>query len=141
MHSPERIQRGPVLVLAPVGRDTSVICAMLREADIQGCPQSSLPELVDNLDEAAAAVIAEEALVHEHRGALAQWIARQPPWSDFPFVLLTLRASHNGQALADLIELLGNVTVLERPLAATSLKSTVRAAVRGRARQRQAEHT
>jgi signal transduction histidine kinase len=140
MHSPERIQRGPVLVLAPVGRDTSVICAMLREADIQGCPQSSLPELVDNLDEAAAAVIAEEALVHEHRGALAQWITRQPPWSDFPFVLLTLRASHNGQALADLIELLGNVTVLERPLAATSLKSTVRAAVRGRARQRQAEH-
>jgi signal transduction histidine kinase/ActR/RegA family two-component response regulator len=140
MHSPERIQRGPVLVLAPFGRDTSVICAMLREAGIHGCPQSSLPELVDNLEEAAAAVLVEEALVHEHRGLLAQWIARQPPWSDFPFVLLTLRVTHNGgPALADLIELLGNVTVLERPLAATSLKSTVQAAVRGRARQRQAE--
>lgn len=137
MHSPERVHNGPVLVLAPFGRDSSVICAMLREAGIQSCPQSSLPELVDNLD-GAAAVLAEEALIHQHRGALAQWVARQPPWSDFPFVLLMLRATHNDPGLADLVELLGNVTVLERPLAATSLKSSIRSAVRARARQRQA---
>lgn len=139
MHGPERIQNGPVLVLAPFGRDASVISAMLREAGIEACEQSNLPELVENLTDAAVAVIAEEALVHEHRSALAQWIACQPPWSDFPFVLLTLRMAHNGSSVLDLIKLLGNVTVLERPLAATSLKSTVRAAVRGRARQRQAE--
>ncbi|MDA9408064.1 hypothetical protein XH80_15320 [Bradyrhizobium sp. CCBAU 45384] len=101
--------------------------------------QSSLSELVGNLDDAAAAVIAEEALVHEHRGTLADWIANQPPWSDFPFVLLTLRTGQNGAALNEQIELLGHVTVLERPLAATSLRSAVLAAVRGRRRQRQAE--
>lgn len=131
---------GPVLVLAPFGRDAGVVCSALRDVGIHALQQSSLSELVANLNDAAAAVIAEEALVHEHRGALAHWIANQPPWSDFPFVLLTLRTGQNGPALTELIELLGHVTVLERPLAATSLKSTVLAAIRGRRRQRQAEH-
>ncbi len=140
MDARERTPSGPVLVLAPFGRDAGVVCSTLRDVGVQALEQSSLSELVAKLNDAAAAVIAEEALVHEHRGALAQWIANQPPWSDFPFVLLTLRTGQNGPALAELIELLGHVTVLERPLAATSLKSAVLAAVRGRRRQRQAEH-
>lgn len=130
---------GPVLVLAPFGRDAGVVCSALRDVGIHALQQSNLSGLLANLNDAAAAVIAEEALVHEHRGALAHWIANQPPWSDFPFVLLTLRTGQNGPALTELIELLGHVTVLERPLAATSLKSAVLAAVRGRRRQRQAE--
>ncbi|MCG2641410.1 MULTISPECIES: ATP-binding protein [Bradyrhizobium] len=130
---------GPVLVLAPFGRDARVVCSALRDVGIHALQQSSLSELVGNLNDAAAVVVAEEALVHEHRGALAQWIANQPPWSDFPFVLLTLRTGQNGAALTEQIELLGHVTVLERPLAATSLRSAVLAAVRGRRRQRQAE--
>lgn len=140
MDTLEASQGGPVLVLAPFGRDASVVCSALREVGVQAVEQSGLSELVANLNDAAAAVVAEEALVHEHRGALARWIANQPPWSDFPFVLLTLRTGPNGPALTELIELLGHVTVLERPLAATSLKSAVLAAVRGRRRQRQAEH-
>lgn len=130
---------GPVLVLAPFGRDARVVCSALRDVGIHALQQSSLSELVANLNDAAAAVIAEEALVHEYRGALAHWIANQPPWSDFPFVLLTLRTGQNSAALTEQIELLGHVTVLERPLAATSLRSAVLAAVRGRRRQRQAE--
>jgi signal transduction histidine kinase/ActR/RegA family two-component response regulator len=140
MRSPGLVENGPVLVLAPFGRDAGVICSMLGELGVDAREQSDLPELVGGLGGAAAAVIAEEALVHEHRGALAEWIGRQPPWSDFPFVLLTLRVGQTGAGLAELIDLLGNVTVLERPLAATSLNSAVRSAVRGRARQRQAEH-
>jgi len=130
---------GPVLVLAPFGRDARVVCSALRDVGIHALQQSSLSELVANLNDAAAAVIAEEALVHEYRGALAHWIANQPPWSDFPFVLLTLRTGQNSAALTEQIELLGHVTVLERPLAATSLRSAVLAALRGRRRQRQAE--
>ncbi|VIO72737.1 hypothetical protein CI1B_43840 [Bradyrhizobium ivorense] len=130
---------GPVLVLAPFGRDAGVVCSALRDVGLHASEQPSLSALVANLNDAAAAVVAEEALVHEHRGAVAHWIANQPPWSDFPFVLLTLRTGNNGPALTELIDLLGHVTVLERPLAATSLKSAVLAAVRGRRRQRQAE--
>ncbi len=131
--------RHVALVLAPVGRDASVICSMLQEEGIDARREAGLNELVGDLKDAAAAVISEEALVHEDRSRLAHWIATQPPWSDFPFVLLTLRAGHDGTSLADLVSLLGNVTVLERPLAPTSLKSTVRAALRARARQREAE--
>ncbi|ULK94947.1 ATP-binding protein [Bradyrhizobium sp. I71] len=140
MENREPSPDGPVLVLAPFGRDAGVVCSALRDVGIHALQQSSLSELVANLNDAAAAVIAEEALVHEHRGTLAHWIANQPPWSDFPFVLLTLRTGQNGAALTKLIELLGHVTVLERPLAATSLKSAVLAAIRSRRRQRQAEH-
>ncbi|MCK1571408.1 ATP-binding protein [Bradyrhizobium sp. 174] len=133
----EHVENGPALVLAPVGRDAAVICSMLQADGTFALEQRSLTELVGNLGEAAAAVIAEEALTHEDRGSLARWILNQPPWSDFPFVLLTLRAARNPQP--DLVELLGNVTVLERPLAAASLKSAVKAAVRARVKQRQTE--
>src|SRR5829696_7960382 len=129
----------PTLVLAPRGRDAKVIALTLKEAGFDCWEQSNLAELVGNLSRASAAVVTEEALVHENRTALAAWIADQPPWSDFPFLLLTLRSSSGGRALSELIDLLGNVTILERPLASTSLKSAVRAALRARARQRQSE--
>ncbi|MBN8955974.1 MAG: hybrid sensor histidine kinase/response regulator [Rhizobiales bacterium] len=125
----------PTLILAPRGRDAKVISFALKEAGLESSEQRSLAELVANLSCGSAAVVAEEALLHENRAELARWLAEQPPWSDFPFVLLTLRMPGNGQMLAGLTELLGNVTVLERPLAAASLRSAVRAAVRARARQ------
>ena len=131
----EGLQTGPALVLAPVGRDAAVICSMLQADGTASLERRSLAELVTDLNGASSAVIAEEALIHEDRQELARWIANQPPWSDFPFIFLTLRAARNPDP--SLIELLGNVTVLERPLAATSLKSAVKAAVRARARQRQ----
>jgi signal transduction histidine kinase len=135
MAGPDDFPVGPALVCAPVGRDASVICSMLQADGTAAREQRSLAELVGNLDGAAAAVIAEEALINEDRAELGHWLARQPPWSDFPFILLTLRAARSPPH--GLIELLGNVTVLERPLAATSLKSAVRAALRARVRQRQ----
>ncbi|HET8996152.1 MAG TPA: ATP-binding protein, partial [Acetobacteraceae bacterium] len=74
-------------------------------------------------------------------GPLERWIAAQPPWSDFPFVLLSLRAplpQRSSREVARLAEL-GNVAVLERPLHPLTLVSAVRAAMRARRRQREAE--
>src|SRR5581483_4181169 len=61
-------------------------------------------------------------------------IERQPPWSDFPFVLLTRRGGMRQGSRA--IEGLINATMLERPLHPATLVSAVRSAIRGRARQR-----
>jgi signal transduction histidine kinase/ActR/RegA family two-component response regulator len=130
---------GPTLILAPRGRDAAVIAAALCEIGVETRREASLAEFVQDLGVASAAVITEEALVHENKTDLARWIANQPPWSDLPFILLVLREAGNGRRSSELIELLGNVTVLERPLALTSLKSAVRAAIRGRARQRQSQ--
>ena len=60
---------------------------------------------------------------------LAAWIRQQPPWSDFPIVLLT---SRGGSADAGLTDLLGNVTVLERPFHPSVLVNAVRCATRAR---------
>ena len=139
MHNPETRMPGPVLVLAPSGRDAAVIGSLLSQAGIGTTPCENLDALVDRLQAAGAgaALIAQEALLHD-TAALRRWIAEQPPWSDFPFVLLTLR-DHSGRAEphqpTQLAAALGNVTVLERPLHPVSLVSAVGAALRARRRQ------
>src|SRR4051812_48590261 len=106
---------GPVLILAPIGRDAEVARAILANAGIAAeiCPD--LAGLVQRLDASAGAILAEEALLRGDRRALAEWIERQPPWSDLPFILLTYREAASDPRLPDL---LGNVTVLERPFRA-----------------------
>ncbi|NBJ13449.1 sensor histidine kinase [Microvirga arsenatis] len=126
----------PALILAPLGRDATVAEGVLTQAGIVSriCPD--LETLVQELGRAGCAVIAEEALAHANVTALAEWIVRQPPWSDFPFILLTLRG---GSASTRLTEVLGNVTVLERPFHPSILVNAVRSALRARRRQREAE--
>jgi two-component sensor histidine kinase len=128
--------RGPVLILAPNGRDAPVAAAILGEIAVPSriCPD--LDDVVANLDAAGGAILAEEALLRANRRELGEWIERQPPWSDFPFILLTYREGVLDPRLA---ELLGNVTLLERPFHPRTLVSVVRSALRARRRQREAE--
>src|SRR3954471_21022294 len=81
---------------------------------------------------AGCAVIAEEVLTAAARESLIRRLEAQPPWSDFPFVLL----SHERNLAA---EALGNVTRLDRPVRVPTLLSAVGAALRARRRQYQAE--
>ena len=67
------------------------------------------------------------------------WLNEQPPWSDFPIVLLTHQGGgpeRNPDAVR-LGQVLGNVTFIERPFHPTTLVSIVGSAVRGRRRQYQ----
>jgi PAS domain S-box-containing protein len=141
MRNPDIRAPGPVLVLAPGGRDAAVICGLLAQVGIGSAVCETLAALVLRLDaaDAGAALIAQEALLSD-TSALRQWIAEQSPWSDFPFVLLTLRdrtARTDLQQPTRLAAALGNVTVLERPLHPVSLVSAVGAALRARCRQRE----
>jgi two-component sensor histidine kinase len=124
-----------VLILAPAGQDASVSASVLAESGLPSriCPD--LPALVAAIDTAACAILAEEALFGADRSPLADWIARQPSWSDFPFLLLTHRGTGPS---AELAEMLGNVTVLERPFHPATLAHSARSAVRARKRQREA---
>src|SRR5262245_57543921 len=107
------------LVLAPIGRDAAAIVQQLRLARLAGEPCEQLEDVVRKLSlGAGVAIIAEEALVRTNLDALADWVAAQPSWSDFPFLVLT--SSHTTRpehALRQsLIEKLGNVSLLARPL-------------------------
>lgn len=123
-------------ILAPAGRDAQVAAVILDEVGIASEVKANLDTLVAELDRAACAVVTEEALLRWDRRRIAQWVEVQPPWSDFPFILLSLRGSMPDRRLTDL---LGNVTVLERPFHPAVLANAVRSALRARRRQREVE--
>jgi signal transduction histidine kinase len=129
-----------VLVLAPIGRDAKAAVRQLGDNHLCGVICSGPQELYQKLMEgAAAALIAEEAFLGDGDLELNEWVAGQPPWSDFPFIVLT---SHHTSAAVHahrlrLLEALGNVSLLERPLSQVSLVSAVQTAVRARRRQYQ----
>ncbi|HEU4497748.1 MAG TPA: PAS domain-containing protein, partial [Sphingomicrobium sp.] len=130
------------LILAPQGRDAAVAQAMLAEAGLGGTIVEDIAELVERLGQGAGfAVVTEEALSGADLRPLAEWIACQPDWSDFPFVLLTQRGGglERNPAAGRYLEVLGNVTFLERPFHPTTLVSLARSALRGRRRQYDAE--
>jgi len=129
------------LILAPQGRDAIVAREMLAESDLASEVVSDIETLVAGLTEGAGfAVVTEEALTGVDLHALADWINDQPKWSDFPFVLLTQRGGgleRNPEA-GRLLEVLGNVTFLERPFHPTTFVSLAQSAIRGRCRQYEA---
>lgn len=124
------------LILAPFGRDGEIAAAILDEVGITTRVSRDLAAAVELLGETDCAVMAEEALLKADRRGLADWIAAQPQWSDFPFVLLTQRG---GQPVEHLLDLLGNATVLERPFHPLMLANAVQGALRARRRQRETQ--
>jgi signal transduction histidine kinase/ActR/RegA family two-component response regulator len=133
---PHRSER--TLLLAPRGRDAVVAKGILRDARIHSEICLDLEELVQELRHGAdVAVLTEEAARSRDAKALIDWILRQPPWSDFPFVLLTTHGGglERNPAAARLTEEMGNVTFLERPFHPTTLVSVVQTGLRGRRRQ------
>jgi two-component sensor histidine kinase len=130
-----------ILILAPHGRDGEVASKLLQEAGWATLPCPDLASLCLELGKGAAiVVIVEEVVVSENLTCLAEWIETQPPWSDFPIIILTGQGETPGRnALAErLQDLLGNVSFLERPFHASTLISVTRSALRSRRRQYQA---
>jgi len=127
-----------VLIHAPRGRDAAVVQGVLEHQRIAARVCATESELVDALVEGAAAVIlTEEALpqlLADDR--LVAWLNSQPPWSDFPFVVLaTRRDGRRPDKDFRSLHALGNLVLLERPLNAETLASAAESAVRARRRQ------
>jgi PAS domain S-box-containing protein len=130
-----------VLVLAPTGRDAAVAIEQVEAVGLSGVACANVLELIGKLNEGAGvAVIAEEAF-HLHLADLTRWVAAQPPWSDFPFVVVTTQRFYTKQDALRirLLEGLGNVSLLERPLSGISLMSAIKSGLRARKRQYQTQ--
>jgi signal transduction histidine kinase/CheY-like chemotaxis protein len=135
--NPEQLELR-VLVLAPIGRDAQAAAQHLAESKLESVVCDDVEDLLVKLGEGAAlALVTEEAFLRGGTRALERWVTSQPPWSDFPFIVLTSRAtSAAAQAYrVRLLESLGNVSLLERPLNAVTLMSAIRSAIRARRRQ------
>jgi len=127
-----------IVILAPIGRDASASADLLRKAGLITHVARDPTELLTCLASGAgAALVAEEALFNEDLTVFQAWIAQQPPWSDFPFVVLTSQLDHPRaknwrHALADKLR---NVSMLERPVQAITLTTAMQVALRARRRQ------
>jgi signal transduction histidine kinase/CheY-like chemotaxis protein len=129
------------LILAPQGRDATIASGILFEAGIPSSVCSDLSRFVEDLIiGAGVAVVTDEAIRNEDLNELAGWIASQPSWSDFPFVLLTERGGglERNPTASRQMEALGNVAFLERPFHPMTFVSVVKTALRGRQRQYEA---
>jgi signal transduction histidine kinase/ActR/RegA family two-component response regulator len=127
-----------VLVFAPIGRDGPASVELFRNSNLEATICDSLPALVAEMTAGVGAVfLAEEGIFGKDTTALAEWIEHQPPWSDLPFIILT---SHREQTAVvawrrGIVNLLRNVSLVERPVQPMTLASAVRSAMRARRRQ------
>lgn len=129
------------VIVAPSGRDGQIAQSLLREAGFFADISPNLEMLTESIEQGAGlAVIADDALRNADLRPLVDYLSRQPPWSDFPIILLTHRGGgpERNPAAARLAELLGNVIFVERPFHPTTLVSVVHTAVRSRRRQYEA---
>ena len=126
-----------VLVRAPAGRDAEVTANVLSEEGLFPGICASIDELCERIAKGAgAAIVAEEALGPAALDLLARCLRQQPPWSDFPLVLLI--GGRSQAAIPRILEAVGtagSITLLERPMMREALVSAVRVALRARRRQ------
>ncbi|MGR3885492.1 ATP-binding protein [Pseudomonas sp. 1152_12] len=127
------------IILAPLGRDSTLALMMLNEAGYSGIIAGNLRALCEALEQGAGLlVVAAEALRGVDLAPLLEHLHHQPAWSDLPIVLMTHHGGSEQNGSSHLSELLGNVTFLERPFHPVTLISLVSAALRGRRRQYEA---
>jgi signal transduction histidine kinase len=128
------------IILAPTGKDNLLIASLLERRGIPCHAVETASELCrEILTGAGAAIVSEEALSAPAIAEMQQVIEQQPPWSDFPLILLTVggRVTIESERLRELRQPLGNIFLLERPIRPETLLSTLEIALRGRQRQYQ----
>ncbi|MRW87556.1 response regulator [Pseudoduganella sp. FT26W] len=126
-----------ILIYAPTGQDAPLAAKVLAMAAIDSHICATLPELAEELERGAGAVLTvEEALPRGGFQLLQDCVARQPDWSDLPIILLT----HNGAdspAVRQAVAGLGNLSLMERPVRTLTLITALHATLRARSKQYQ----
>lgn len=128
-----------VRVIAPTGRDAELIATVLEQNGVQVQPitQAMLSRLQVEQEPVGPLLLAQEALNPVLIQQLANALQTQPAWSDWPIIILTGggRETVQSRRLEDDWLPLGSPILIERPIRTATLVSSVKAAVRARARQ------
>ena len=125
-----------VVLLAPFGRDASLIQEHLTREEIVCCPGNSVTELIEAVGDTyrvGVIVIAEEAVSVAAAEELSRHLAGESAWSDLPVLLL----ARPGSSASRLRAALGrrSAHVLGRPLHPMTLTAAIRSAIEIRRRQ------
>jgi signal transduction histidine kinase/ActR/RegA family two-component response regulator len=126
-----------VLFLAATAKDGATARDILAPLGVRIDVCRTFAEMIRELSKGAGALLLpEEMATVDHNAALKRLLDRQPAWSDLPILVLVRSGADSAEA-ADAVRMLGNVTLLERPLRVATLVSAVRTALRARERQYQ----
>jgi signal transduction histidine kinase len=121
-----------VLVWAPA-HDGRLTCGFLTEASFHNVHCDSWEVFRSELERGVGAVVAAaEFLSDSVLPNLQAILTSQPPWSDMPIIVV---GGIEPPPNEDRFRRLGNVSILQRPVAVDTLTSTVTSALRARRRQ------
>lgn len=131
---PEQLEMR-VLVLAPTARDAATSRDLFEAVGIHCFICNSIEDVCREAGRGAgAAVVTVEAVLGDKDGRVAELLKAQPPWSDFPLVVLTPQGFESPKLLGAL-DAIGHMTLMNRPVQISTLVSTARSALRDRRRQ------
>ncbi len=126
------------VIFAPLGRDAQVLSNLLAAVQIEARLCSDADEFCAGLDQSALMAIAsEEGLTRCSTQQLAAQLARQPFWSNLPIIAIADADALIPGGANSVLERLGNVTLLTRPLRHEVLMLAVLSAQRTRGLQLQ----
>ncbi len=124
-----------VLALLPNAGDAGRTVAFLGEVGIPCTACADMPDLIRALSQGAGAVlVTEEFLLRDTAGDLRQALGAQPAWSAVPLIVLA-RETTDSRVDTALVDVLADVTLVERPVRQRTLISVVRSALRARRHQ------
>ena len=130
-----------VLIYAPTGQDAMLASKMLTLSHVANLVTDTAIELAAELLQGVGAVLTvEEALSNGGLKVLGEFVKSQPNWSDLPIVLLTNRGP-DSLSVRQAISVLGNVTLLERPVRTLTLITSLQSVLRAREKQYQVRET
>jgi DNA-binding NtrC family response regulator len=128
-----------VLIVAPVGRDASVMTDLLAQRGFEARTCATPAECCEQMNSSPGALLlTEEALELPGAPDLLQALTAQPAWSEVPLIILTSGGQSQRARLLDLaVEAAGSVTLLERPIGTTTFLRSLEVALNSRRRQYQ----
>jgi signal transduction histidine kinase/CheY-like chemotaxis protein len=124
-----------VLLFTTSERDGRLAQEHLHQVGVAAQVCGSIEDVCREIERGAGlAILTEDRLDEPAVRWLGACLARQPPWSDFPVLVVAGRPRREHETPEPLL-LLGNVTLLDPPLRIRTLMRSVHAALRGRRRQ------
>ena len=130
-----------VLVLAPTPADAALTRTIIADAGLACHVDEDSNSLARSMSQGVGAILlTDEVVTRGDNRELARVLSSQPSWSEIPIILL-VGAGVDSSVTATALALLGNVTILERPVRVTTLVSALRTAIRARRRQYEVRNT
>ncbi|GHD10861.1 sensor histidine kinase [Tianweitania populi] len=130
------IAEDTLLVLAPPQMDLARSEQLLQQNGVKHYRCEDVAELAALAPMAGGAMVSEDSLVGVDTGALVRMLEGQPPWSDFPFLMMVERNDDaDDDERLERFAKLGNVTFVEQPYLPFCFIGNVKTMLNSRQRQ------